>query len=211
MQRPSFVLFDLGNVLVHIHPEAFLQLLGIDTPDNRRYYQSFVNAIVFEYERGETSTEQFLTSLEMLFNARDGEQAHHDRRQRIEREEIQRAMLAVIGQPVVGMEELVRRVASNVPVGLLSNTNPLHFDLCMNDLPSLRLIPNHFLSYRLKSLKPNPTIFREVVKILKLAPGDILYIDDMPQNIDGGRNVGLTCHLFDGREGLDAVLSQFDL
>jgi putative hydrolase of the HAD superfamily len=210
-RRPSFVLFDLGNVLVHIHPEAFLQVLGIDTPENRRFYQPFVNTVVLEYERGDTSTEEFLGRLEILFNAREGEHSRHARQRPIARDELRKAMLAVIGRPVSGMEGLVRRVATNVRVGLLSNTNPLHFDSCVAELPTLRFIPTRFLSYQLKSLKPDPTIFRKVTALLMLDPSDIIYIDDMPVNIESARSVGLTSLLFEGPEVLERHLSELRL
>ncbi|MBI3787216.1 MAG: hypothetical protein HY276_03075, partial [Ignavibacteriales bacterium] len=68
INKPKIILFDLGNVLVHVHPEAMLQTLGIDSPENReRFGQPIIN-IVRRYERGEESTEQFLGRLESLFN-----------------------------------------------------------------------------------------------------------------------------------------------
>ena len=67
-RKPTFVLFDLGNVLVYIHPEAFLQTLGIDSPENRRYYQPLVIDIVKRYERGDDSTGEFFDRMDELFN-----------------------------------------------------------------------------------------------------------------------------------------------
>ena len=50
IQRPpSFILFDLGNVLAHIHPIAFLQSLSINTPENRMYYKSSITEIAKRY------------------------------------------------------------------------------------------------------------------------------------------------------------------
>src|SRR3972149_8714762 len=126
MKKPVVVLFDLGNVLVRIHPEAFLRTLGIDTPENRRLYSPKVIEIVKGYERGGDSTEQYLSRLEGLLN--HGE-FHFGR------EQIEKAMLSVIGKPLEGMEELVQRVAVGTRVGLLSNTNPLHYHLCLENLP----------------------------------------------------------------------------
>ncbi len=111
-------------------------------------------------------------------------------------------MLSIIDRPIVGMEELVRALGVQLPLGLLSNTNPLHFDSCMVNLPALQYIPFHFLSYRLKSLKPDAKIFEETAKLLQLDTGDIFYINDLPENVDAARKVGLNCHLFVGPEEL---------
>ena len=210
--RPAFVIFDLGNVLVHIHPEAFLQTLGIDTPENRRYYQKGVIDIVKAYECGEESTDQFLDRLGVLFNAPDAAQQHiRGHRRVISRDDFRRAMLSIIGQPVVGMEELVRNLGARVPLGLLSNTNPLHFDACMDDLAVLQFIPSHFLSYRLRSLKPETRIFEKSIELLQLDPLEIFYIDDLPENVEAARKVGLNGYLFAGEQELKRRLSDLEL
>jgi len=109
------------------------------------------------------------------------------------------------------MEELVRSLAPKVPLGLLSNTNPLHFDACMENLRVLRFIPSHFLSYRLRSLKPGPGIFEQTIDLLQLDPHDVLYIDDIPENIEAAERAGLNGYLFVGHEKLAERLSELAL
>jgi putative hydrolase of the HAD superfamily len=201
--EPTFVIFDLGNVLVHIAPEAFLQTLGVDTPENRTYYQQKITDIVKAYERGDETTNRFLTRLDELFNSHDRKASHdHGGNRVFSADDFRRAMLSIIGRPVAGMDEIVRSLSARVPLGLLSNTNPLHFDSCMEHLSSLQFIPSHFLSYRLKSLKPDARIFEQAVELLQLDAGDILYIDDIPENIAAAKRVGLNSHLFVGDEEL---------
>ena len=211
VSQPAFVIFDLGNVLAYIHPEAFLQTLGIDSPENRRIYQKRVIEIVKTYERGEDSTEKFLDNLDRLFNVSESGAVHQSGIRRHSRDDFRRAMLSIIGRPVPGMEELVRSLAPKVPLGLLSNTNPLHFDACMENLRVLRFIPSHFLSYRLRSLKPEASIFEQTIDLLQLDPHDVLYIDDIPENIEAADRAGLRGHLFVGHEKLAARLSELAL
>ena len=205
-RRPSAILFDLGNVLVHISPEAFLQRLGLDTPENRRLYGVHVNEIVREYECGNESTNVFLSRLESLFNDAQPEGGAAPPRGTISREDLRDAMHAVIGKPVGGMFELVTRLHGVVPLSLLSNTNPLHYDWCMEHLPVLQLLSSHFLSYQLQSLKPSARIFAQVVERLQITPGDIFYIDDMAENVEAGRRAGLDSHLFLGLAELERAL-----
>lgn len=209
--QPAFVIFDLGNVLVYIHPEAFLQTLGIDSPANRLFYRKKIVDIAKLYERGEDSTEKFLENLDELFNVRDTDQLRSGNHGQYSRDEFQRAMLSIIGRPVPGMEDLVRSLALNIPLGLLSNTNPLHFDTCMENLSVLQFIPSHFLSYRLKSLKPEPGIFQQTIDLLQLDPRDILYIDDLPENIEAAERAGLNGYLFVGHDKLVERLSELEL
>ncbi|MBM4160104.1 MAG: HAD-IA family hydrolase [Ignavibacteria bacterium] len=208
MKKPKYILFDLGNVLVYIHPEAFLQTLGIGTQESRQYYRPHVVEIVRRYERGDDTTEQYLDRLDDLFNhSRGGSETYpYGGNRHFTREDFTQAMLAVVGKPVEGMEDLVRRVASSVLVGLLSNTNPLHYDSCRSALPVLQLIPHHFLSFQLRSLKPEPLIFEKVLKQLPFEAREILYIDDLEENLSAADQGGLGCHLFRGTPELQALL-----
>ena len=208
-RKLKLVLFDLGNVLVYIHPEAFLQTLGIDTPGNRQYYHPSVVEIVKRYERGDDGTEQYLDQLEVLLNGRGA--PHNPAGKKFSRDELTRAMLTVIGQPVAGMEDLVRRVGQSAQVGLLSNTNPLHYEFCQSNFPVLRLIPLHLLSFQLRSLKPEPAIFERVLQRVRITAADILYIDDLEENLRAAEEAGFTSHLFRDRSQLQAVLRDLTL
>lgn len=197
MKKLAVILFDLGNVLVRIHPEAFLQTLGIDTAENRKLYSPKVIEIVKRYERGGDSTEQYLSRLEGLLS--HGE--FH-----FERNQIERAMLSVIGKPMEGMEELVQRVGAESRVGLLSNTNPIHYHHCLENLPVLRHIPVHFLSYQLLVLKPEPAIYHAVVEATGLPAKEILFIDDIEENITAARGIGMQGIRFTDPASLESEL-----
>ncbi len=209
--QPAYVMFDLGNVLVHIHPEAFLQTLGIDTPENRRAYQKKVIDIVKRYECGEETTDKFLENLDTLFNVSGAAKPRLDHNSLYSREDFRRAMLSIIGQPVSEMEELVRTLSAKVPLGLLSNTNPLHFDACLEHLAALQFIPAHFLSYRLKSLKPDSAIFRQVLDLLQRDPREVLYIDDMLENVEAALQSGFNAYHFLGYDQLKNHLASYGL
>jgi HAD superfamily hydrolase (TIGR01509 family) len=212
-RKPTFILFDLGNVLVYIHPEAFLQTLGIDSPENRRSYQPLVIDIVKRYERGDDSTGKFLDRMDELFNSGRMQSGTGPGRGagQFTREQFRHAMLRVVGKPVEGMEDLVRRVASKASVGLLSNTNPLHYEIGCANLRVLQFIPNHFLSYKLRALKPDPLIFERVLQQLSVDPAEILYIDDIEENLHAARPFGFACHLFRERLALESELARLGL
>ncbi|MBI3587492.1 MAG: HAD family phosphatase [Ignavibacteriales bacterium] len=208
MNIPKIVLFDLGNVLVHIHPEAMLQSLGIDTPENRERFALSIIDIVRRYECGDESTEQFLGRLETLLN-KTGE--FQTRPNGFSQEKLQQAMLTIIGKPIEGMEEIVKQVATRIPVALLSNTNPLHYELCRQNLPVLQWIPKHFLSYRLGALKPEREIYEKMVRAVGLPPSDILFIDDAEKNLLGAQKIGISTLLFQGSEKLERRLGEMGL
>jgi HAD superfamily hydrolase (TIGR01509 family) len=202
----------VGNVLVHIEPAAFLRSLLIDTSGNREYYQSNIIGIVKRYEKGEDSTEEFFANLDKLFNGFDRKpQRNHGGKDHYSPDEFRNAMLSIVGLQVEGMEELVRRVGASAPLGLLSNTNPVHFDYCLQTFRVLQNIPTHFLSYQLKALKPEPEIFARVTAEIPFPPGEILYIDDIAENVDAARVAGFIGHQFIGVKNVERLFSELKL
>lgn len=191
MTNPGgMVLFDLGNVLVRIRPEAFGARLGLGEEAVRTRYAERVRSLVRQYEEGSLSTDQYLDGLHTLLEGRHA------------RASIREAMLAVIAEPVEGMEPLVEQVASVVPVGLVSNTNELHFMKSLDAVPALRFIGNYYLSYDLKALKPDAPYYDAVLGRIGIPPAGIVFIDDLQENVDGARRAGMTGITFDGAESL---------
>jgi HAD superfamily hydrolase (TIGR01509 family) len=202
----------MGNVLVHIDPMAFLRSLSIDTPENREYYQSKIADIAKRYERGDDSTEIFFANLDLLINGRDRTTRHnHGGKEDFSENEFRNAMVSIVGEPVEGMEEIVRRVGASVSLGLLSNTNPVHFEYCLRTLRVLRHIPSHFLSYQLRAFKPEPEIFARVLGKISLPPGEILYIDDLAENVEAARAAGIIGHQFIGVENIEQLFMDLNI
>jgi len=57
-------------------------------------------------------------------------------------------------------------------------------------------ISGHFLSYRIGTRKPDPTIFRHVLDRLGVTGWNCFFIDDRPENIETARAVGIEAHQF---------------
>jgi len=194
MKSPDIVLFDLGNVLVSIHPAAFTRHLGIDATTAYRNYQQPIMKIVRRYEGGQSTTEEYLDAMSKLFEGK------------YERDVLREAMLRVIGSPVAGMEEVVRSVGAKRATGLVSNTNELHFEYCRGFLPALRHLKRHYLSYVIGSLKPSEEYYRHVLSDLASPPDSVLFIDDLLENVEGARKAGMNAILFSTSERLRAEL-----
>ena len=54
-----------------------------------------------------------------------------------------------------------------------------------------------FLGNELGMLKPNPEIYRHVLDTLKIEPKEAVFIDDLPENVQGAEAVGIHGILFE--------------
>ncbi len=196
MRNDRAVLFDLGNVLVSIHPEAFAATLNVSDSE-RGHYRPRVIAVTQRYERGELSTEEFFSDLGRVFA---GKYVHS---------RLEEAMRNVIGKPIQGMAELLEKTARKTNVALVSNTNEFHFEHCRRNFPFLSLIPRYFLSWEMRVLKPYAEYYSYVLRELNVPADRAIFIDDLRENVDGAQKAGMIGIVFNGGVTLAKKLEQF--
>ena len=63
-------------------------------------------------------------------------------------------------------------------------------------------------SYHLGKGKRDPSVFDDTVRDLGVAPDEILFIDDSPENVARARSRGLQGWIFTGREAFEALASR---
>lgn len=97
-----------------------------------------------------------------------------------------------------------------VPMALLSNM-PVSVAESIDTLPFMRPIGPRFYSGRMGLVKPEPEIFHETVAWLGAAPGDLVFVDDRPENVAAAERAGLAAvHFRDAatlREDLKRLLA----
>ena len=80
---------------------------------------------------------------------------------------------------------------------LFSNTNGIHCPWIFGEFPEFALFSAAVLSYETGFIKPEPQIYHYAIDRFGLIPGETLYIDDLPQNIATGRDLGFRCWQYD--------------
>ncbi|MGQ9858800.1 MAG: HAD family hydrolase [Thermodesulfobacteriota bacterium] len=94
-----------------------------------------------------------------------------------------------------GARKLIEFLKGKVGLHLLSNTNLLHFQHCLEQFPWLKEMDSWFLSYELGRKKPHPELYGVVVKSLGCRPQEILYLDDIEENLEPARDMGFQTSL----------------
>ena len=189
LPRPEFIYFDLGNVLLHFdHHRAARQMgevAGI-TPE-RVWEIVFASGLELRYERGEITTEEFFES----FCAASGTRPNFDRLCAAATEIFELNMSIV---PVVA-----HLSATGHRIGILSNTNVLHWDYAYSG--RYRCLQRYFqtfaLSFELRAMKPEPTIYEAAATLAGTEPAKIFFVDDRPENVQGARAAGFDAILFE--------------
>ena len=91
---------------------------------------------------------------------------------------------------------------------LFSNTNSIHGPWFLETEPFVRSFDDIIFSYEVGAVKPHPDIYHHAIATHQLVPQRTLYIDDLPENIATGRDLGFLSHQYDHRHH-DAFLTWF--
>jgi putative hydrolase of the HAD superfamily len=103
-------------------------------------------------------------------------------------------------------ESLLESLSKRYRLVLLSNTNPIHFEMIRGAYPHLRHFHDLTLSYEVGALKPEEAIYRAALKQAGCKPEECFYTDDIPEFVEGGRRFGFDSVQFESREQLELEL-----
>jgi putative hydrolase of the HAD superfamily len=107
--------------------------------------------------------------------------------------------------PYPGAEALVRRTRSRVPVGCLSNMNPLHWRE-LEGWPLISAFDHSFISCELGLVKPDPEIYAHAAGAVGLTGQQILFLDDNLINVNAAIDAGLHAAHVRGVGGAEQAL-----
>lgn len=66
-------------------------------------------------------------------------------------------------------------------------------------------------SYAIHEIKPSPQFFHKTLAILDVQPEECVFIDDMQQNVDATKSLGITSVLFKDAKQLERALSRLKI
>jgi len=89
------------------------------------------------------------------------------------------------------INEFIQNIYQKYDIYLLSNTNEEHFNYCLKQFPILKNFKKHFLSYEIGCRKPDKRIFLYMIDELNVLPNEILFIDDIEENIISAKEIGI--------------------
>ena len=180
------VIFDLGRVLVAIDDTLLTERLfhGLDTTDSRQLArQTMADPAMVEFNTGRIGPETFYEKMRQTYRWDLDFDAF-------------RSLWCRIFYPMEGMENLIRQLHKRVKLGLLSDTDPLHWHYIITTWPWLAIFEKPALSFQLGVMKPDPAIYLTAAENADTPPENCLYVDDLEENVKGARVVGMSAVRF---------------
>ena len=107
-------------------------------------------------------------------------------------------------QPVIALMEQLRR---RHRLFALTNTNVLHRQHMRAQFAALEAVFHDWIaSCDVGLRKPDPEIYRLALSRAGVSPKEVMYVDDRPEMVEGGRSVGLQAIRFESCRQLAQAL-----
>ncbi|THB77396.1 MAG: HAD family phosphatase [Desulfobulbaceae bacterium] len=175
------LLFDLGGVLVDIDFNRAFNNWSNNTESSAEIIKSKFRFDSFykSHEIGEINSGEYFDSLRKSLDIDITDQQFED------------GWNSIFISEVYGISRLLRVLKKKIPMYVFSNTNNLHQRYWLNEYQSiLSNFETIFTSSDLRKRKPDPEAFLSVADIIGIKPNQILFFDDLLENIHGAKKVG---------------------
>jgi len=205
MIRPSpieVILYDLGNVIL---PFSHYQIAEKLSPFSHKkefrdpgrifsYLFDFEHGLTNRFDLGEISPQEFFQILKEDLGL-----------------SVSFGQFLPIWEDIfsenVEVSQIILSQKGRWKLGLLSNTDPLHFDYILSKFPIMRAFDKWILSYEAGVKKPSVEIFQKAIGWASVEPRKILFIDDIQKHVDVAISLGMEGIHFISAEQLKKELS----
>jgi len=181
------IIFDLGGVILNIDPQ--LTVDAFRSLGWRNFYeennQTNGKELFYSLESGSSSPEVFRNSVRNIADIRRND------------EEIDAAWTAMILDIPADRIRYLEALKKSYRLFLLSNTNEIHRIKFHREFESdfgysfYDLFERNFYSHEMGMRKPNPQIYIQALTEAGLEPEETLFIDDMEENIEAAKTIGM--------------------
>lgn len=187
MSRRPALIFDFGNVVAHFDYARACAVLGqahgLTGPELlERARARGLNPLVRAFESGQITAEAFSRRACRLIGL-----------------DVSHAEFAAAWADIFWANEPIASLIADLkqrgyPLVLGSNTNDLHAAQFRHQFAAtLAHFDRLVLSHEIGHLKPSPEFYQACVIAAGAVPGDCVFIDDLPENVEGARAAGLSC------------------
>jgi len=189
--KTEVLIFDIGNVLLDFDlapiANGFAECSGRERDEIFSYI--FRSGLSESFDRGEISEQEFYSSVTARFPMN------------LSYENFRRIACDIFTEKPA-INSIIKSLKDHFELGILSNTNKMHFEHIQSAYPLMRHFKDYHLSYRLKLLKPDSEIYKQLINFYGTAPERIFYTDDILENVLSAREQGINAFHFKSAEQL---------
>jgi len=192
------IFFDIGGVLLNIHPERTIkQLSTLTNLTEKEIVNAFPEEAHHKYERGEITGSEFFNEVKHQLRGSNN----------IIEEQFWNAWSLLVGEETEVVKTM-NKLTLKYSVWLLSNTNPYHI-LEEERFKLFDKIKGGIYSFEIGSRKPEKDIYLKALEIAKTIASEVLFIDDLIENVKMARSLNMNAIHYKSIDDLHNRLDEF--
>lgn len=196
MNEKWFV-FDIGNVLITLDYDRTMRRVEESSRAKGPELVTVFSRILADFERGRVGFDEVHDFMRDRAGYLGGSR---------ELREIWNGLLA---RPVEGIDELLTRARQRYHVAFLSNCNEVHEEEIARRFGNLFLEDERIVySHHCGSSKPDRQIYQRMLELLEAPAGDVIFIDDMLENVRAARQAGIEAYQFESVSQMTELLEK---
>ena len=201
MPAPSIIVFDLGKVLVDFDYSIAGRRLAACSKMSPSEMQEYLDhsPLLVRYEMGQMNRQEFFEEVRQHTGFGGTIQEFGD---------FFGGIFTPI-EPMIALHAEFRK--RGFPTYLFSNTNDLAIEDVEKKFPFYKNFDGYILSYEVRSMKPDAGMYEALEKMAGRRGGDLLYLDDRPENIATGAKRGWQTILHETAEKTRAAIEKLGL
>ena len=174
------IIFDIGGGLVNFSHRIVCEKLSkySNWTNDEIYDRLYNDDIVKRAERGEISKEDLHDEICKLLGTK------------ISFDEFKIAWIDILNEKKETVE-LVYNLKNKYMLLALSNVDELNYNYVRDNFNALKPFDDIVLSFKFKFRKPNKEIYEEAIRLSKCNPNEIVFIDDLKENVNGAKKLGV--------------------
>jgi len=179
-------IFDIGGVLIKYNHESVIKLLaGSGEYDEKAIRSLFVEELVYKVQTGRIGAADFF---EKHVKAAMPDYTY---------EKLIEIHIEYFEVNPEGIELMLELKKKGRKLYILSNLAEYHKVALERKIPAFFDHSQlNFLSYEMGYYKPEAEIYQEVIRKTGERPENLVFFDDLPQNIEGAKNAGMKGKVF---------------
>jgi len=200
--KPLFdlILFDLGGVIIELTGVQQMLAWSDHLGSGDVLWQQWLSSrAVRDFESGRSTPDRFADTMITEFHLPVSSE---------------RFLTEFVRWPkgtYAGTEPLLAKLSRHFSLGVLSNTNELHWQRINLEMNFIHFFDWTFPSHLTGRLKPDQDTFRHAADASGCPPDRILFFDDNRINVDGARAIGMTGYTVSGVSGVAQKLKDLGL
>jgi 2-haloacid dehalogenase len=182
MEKFKNIVFDLGGVLVDWNPDYVYKKIFINDEDKMRWFYQNICTSDWneEQDAGRGLTEATELLVKKFPDHEENIRAYYGRWEEM------------LGGPIVGTVEILRRLKQNQEIKLYALTNWSHetFPIALKRYDFLHWFDGRLVSGEEKTRKPYKEIYELLIKKFDIDPSRSIYLDDNKRNLYPAAELG---------------------